>query len=274
MRWISLSTLLVMVLAVSSRAQIQVPVGGGKDFEKKETGSPTVSDEVKAHSDLGDVWSFSASSRVWSEYVGSNGGVFHDKPVLQTNLTAAHKSGFYFDIWTSVGLESARLNDNFGEEVDLTAGWAGTKFGLQWDIGAAYIFAYDLGQTDDDILWSYAEVKKELSLSDNHTISPFLHLDYYAGTKFQFVKPWIEGGLYHIWKLNETVSFDSRFGLLYDTAIFGFDSGFVGKYKGSLNWKLSERVTLELPTIKFSHPFMDDQRENEIVAGAGLQIKF
>ncbi len=244
------------------------PVGGGRDDSKKT--ELNVAKEVET----ADSWSYTVVSRVLSQYLGLNGAVFHKKPVLQTSFTASHANGLYLDLWTSVGLADKRYGNNFGDEIDLTAGWAGSKFDIDWDVGLSYIIAGNMGHSDDDFWWQYIEGKKTFELGESQTLSPFGRVEWFANTELQPIKPYLEAGAYHSWQISESVSLQSRGSMLWDSGVFGFRSGFVARYKGSLDWKICENVTLEAPYVKLSHPFMDDDREDEIAAGVGFRIGF
>ena len=225
-----------------------------------------------------DDWSTTLKSRVYSRYLGSNGAIFHRDPVFQADITMAHDDGLYFNLWGSMGLESMEWNDDYGDEVDVTVGWAHEVSGISLDFGISYLELVDLRHSEDDVWWFYAEASKPYELTEEVTLSPFAHLDYYADAEFSYLKPYIEAGAYTSVQLCEDVSFDMRTSLLYDTGIFGFDSGFIGKANAGINWKWSETVTLECLNIKFAHSFIEepseDPRGDEIAFGVGVQVKF
>ena len=76
--------------------------------------------------------SVSFSSKLWPRYLGADGTIYHDEPVLQSDIFISLPKGFYFDIWHSVGLDDTDLSSNFGDEgPNFTLGWSGNWKNLE-----------------------------------------------------------------------------------------------------------------------------------------------
>jgi hypothetical protein len=99
-----------------------------------------------------------------AQYLGVNGSIFLDNPVIQTDL-GLRWDNLYANIWWSVGLDDSDLNSNFGDEVDLTLGWAKTNGRFTWDTGLLYLEVVNLCRLHNDFVSLYANGAYELNKS-------------------------------------------------------------------------------------------------------------
>ncbi len=163
---------------------------------------------------------FSGSVELWSQYEQLTGGIAHDKPVLQGNITIGIKD-FYIDVWGSRA-EGAWMS-SYGDEVDISFGYAPND---NVDIGVSYIVAAD--DAGPDLGWMYAQITTRTFTEGAWSLSAFLRGDYYwplkhdglpSGYNFHF-----GATLSREWEL---WSAESGAVVLYDTGAFGAGEGLV-----------------------------------------------
>lgn len=82
-------------------------------------------------------WSYSGSLGVTSDYRDRGVSLSGEEIALQGQITATHVSGVYGDLSVSQVDEYGAGPDGNGADVELswTAGWAGTRWGLDWNVG-------------------------------------------------------------------------------------------------------------------------------------------
>ena len=218
------------------------------------------------------------SSTVWSKYVIGNGLIARDEPVLQNDLFVSLPYDFFIDVWWSVGLDGTGVNSDFGDEVDYTIGWSGAleEFNLTASFG--YYDLFELG-TDEggDVFFNFLEVSRAFpDVLDGHTLTPYLNATMYFPHKWDVsdgVQPVL--GLRHSWLVTRWLSANSDIGFIYDSGAFDFEPGFLWKYQGTLDWRLNDHLTLNLPQIKARVPLEPlNRREAVAVYGAAIIFNF
>lgn len=130
-------------------------------------------------------WSFSGWAGVTSDYRDRGISLSGEEIALQGEVTATHRSGFYGDLWASQIEEYGVGTDGDGAEVELawTVGWAGSRWGLDWDLGAAFNqypdgdgvsyweFPVQVGRTEGPWTWTvgayYAPAQANLGDEDD-----------------------------------------------------------------------------------------------------------
>jgi len=226
------------------------------------------------------------SSSYLSKYIGENGVVWHNKSVVQTEVSIYSPSGFYVGGWHSTGIDKD-VRGNDGAEIDIYLGWSGT---IEWidthfakdveiDVGITYLDIPTLLNTKGDFLQPYVGVKKTFVLNESHEVAPYL--------RFEFPFPLAEDspsgswgvygylGVEHSWKLHEKVSLEHAIGVTYDGGAFDQEEGFVGLYKAQLKILLAKRLDINLGLLQVTTPIshMKD-RDTEVVYGAGLALRW
>ncbi|MES2436859.1 MAG: hypothetical protein V4519_02515 [Patescibacteria group bacterium] len=257
--------------------------GGGVHEHTDPTVAPKKADEPRKPDEVfkgAPHPSVVLTTRLWSQYYGANGSVYHTDPVLQSDVFVTFPNGVYIDLWHSAGLDDANLNSNFGDEVDYTLGWVGKVRDVNVNVGVSY---FDLAAprllsgTKGDLIYMYGELSLDLDLGNGHTIKPFLKPEAYlsANATNEGFEGQVQVGVNHIWQVNESVSFQHRLAVLADPGFYGFDSGLMLFYSGGVAWKLSDSITLDLPVWKMGTPItsMSDSREFDGAIGVGLTIK-
>lgn len=108
----------------------------------------------------------------WSQYLGNNGGIFHDAPVLQGNITAEFRGGLYVDLWASRA-EGPWLS-TYGDEGNLVVGYSPND---RLDLGVAYVLLSELSPTDAG--WAYVQLTSRPIEQRGWSLSVFTKIDYY-----------------------------------------------------------------------------------------------
>ena len=222
----------------------------------------------------------------WLNQYGSTGGIsFYDKPVLQNSLTVTLPSGFNAQVWHSTGINSDLLN-NPGAEIDFYLGWSGRLYwlensflnSLEWDVYISYQDYPGLfSRMKEDFLGLGFEVKKPFELNEDHVLSPFVAVEYYyplsgnGGEQGAYAS----AGLKHSWKIWKSISLEQSVRGTYDSGVYGMESGLVGAYTASLQWKATDHLNVDLGLVQYTIPISSfHDRSNEIVYGAGIRYDF
>jgi hypothetical protein len=218
-----------------------------------------------------------AKSMLVSKYLAfGSGSVLFDKPAVQTNLFVGFENGWSVDLWNSKSF--TKWNKDFGSEVDYGIAWDG-KIGdqLTANVGVIYfdepkVFTLGAG----DIVYShasltrvYGERKNEIRVTlgfENYVTMP--HSGFQGGNLYSL-------GASRTYSLGEKVSLTNSLTSVYDDGGFGFDSGWLLRGILSLDWKISERMTLALPQVSYYIPLtVHDSRKTDAVFSGGLAYRF
>lgn len=187
--------------------------------------------------------SFTLTTTLFNQYLGANGDIFYDGPVIQPDLFIAFPNGLYADVWVSRA--DGNLGEDFGDELDLTVGWSNERL----DVSAArfWVLGGDVAQL-------------------KAVFAPWL-LDYGANsfildTKIEYYWPTASGGpaegtmlrigLSYSRQLSERWSLSQRGGVFWDSGAFGYERGYLAEWRGgvSFSWK---GMSIG-PVVKFTTP--------------------
>ncbi|MFH0830779.1 MAG: hypothetical protein V1895_01840 [Parcubacteria group bacterium] len=220
---------------------------------------------------------FSFGSSLLSQYLGGNGAVFHDKPVLQSNLTISGSSGFYVDLWWSTGLDDSNFDSNFGDEADVTLAWAGELARIGVDLGVTYITISPIDNLpQDDLVDSFIKMSKGFSVGQN-SLSPYAKLEKYLSQSDALFGggTHLRTGMTHSWQFNKAWNLGQDFYALRDFGAFGNDPGWLGSYSLALNWQARKNLSVTLLRAKASDALsgMSD-RDLELAYGCGVSGSF
>ncbi len=228
--------------------------------------------------------SLTISSKVYSKYLGSTtGSICHEDPVLQTDLFFTLPHGLYFDIWHSSGLDGTGLSSDGGDEIDFTVGWTGEIEKLQnikLDLGISYFDCYDLFKMPSgDFILPYLNVSKEFPVLKDHCLEPFVFFQFpYSAKGNEYGNGFIvRSGMFHHWNITDSLAICQRVNLTFDDGAWGNDSGLLGEYRFDASWKITDRITLDVISVKVARPFSnfsDGRDGTEAVYGAGIKICF
>lgn len=211
------------------------------------------------------------TSKVKDAYLGVNGGVFYDKPVVQSDLYLGLSNGVYADVWVSSGFNGDR---DFDKEIDLTVGVNGSAAGIDYTIEASYFVLIV-----PDVFNIVVEGRKFLTIGHGVPIVPFLRLEGYApfvddgprrgmmaiiGARCPVqITPWLSGSL--------------KAQIRKDTGCFGNDPAVLAQ--GSLDFeaRVSDDLNL-LVGVTFSDPLTDvsaaDGRTSSTALTGGFSYSF
>lgn len=162
----------------------------------------------------------SGGLEAWSQYFGSNGAIYHDRPVLHGNVTFSFRGGCYVDVWGS------RTNGSWcatwGDEADFTVG-CGNDF---VDAGISYLLlSYE---SPSDVGWAYLNFTTPAYTEGGWSIAGFLKVDYFV--PFETAEDY-EGYNFHLGgrlsQEGDTWSASQELGVLYDTGAWAAGDGFV-----------------------------------------------
>lgn len=219
------------------------------------------------------------SVTVMDKYVVNKGITLHDGPVLQIDAFFGLRLGFYFDLWASKSLDRLSINDSFGNEIDLTLGWAGNVRGFGVDAGIAYFDLIELFSLNGgDVVQPFIELNKTFIPADAHTLTPYVRVEIMLPVGWEgnpSSGAHIFAGVKHNWKVLDRLALNQKAAVMYDTGTFaGFSSGILGSYDLGLSVALTESVSVG-PTFKVVFPVsdLDDGRKTEYAFG-GVVYKF
>lgn len=204
----------------------------------------------------------------WSQYLGSTGGIFHDAPVMQGELTLTSSNGLYTGVWASYADEGSWLS-TYGGEGNLFAGYSPND---HLDLGVAYVLLSELSPTDAG--WAYVQLTSRPIEEGSWSLSIFTKVDYYWPLK---TADDVEGYNFHLgatltqgwgkWSSSQGAE------VLYDTGAWGAGEGLV--------WIVSAEVAYEIGKaslglgVKYARgitvPEWDD-RTGEFVLGTFLRF--
>jgi len=221
---------------------------------------------------------FMLSTEISSQYMGDNGAVFHNQPVLQTELSIAFPKfeGGYFKLRQSMGLDGTGLSSDYGDELDYTLGWTGKKRGIDLDVGVAYLDLWDLLKgPKGDMLLVYLELSKELKFQIPLTVYVKIE-DFLSPTgdrSWQGV--WYRVGInQYVNIIDDSVFFEHDLYLLADDGAFEAESGIVCGYQSRLGWNISNDLTVDI-SAKMVFPLSSfDDRKFEVVPALGATYRF
>lgn len=189
-----------------------------------------------------------AYSAMLSAYPVPNLGVMaYDGAVIQSGVTMTFPNGVWFDLWNSTPLPRDGRWDlnNYGEEIDITAGYGGRMGTFDAAISFAYFASQPLGKAADDIV----EVSPRLSLPitiGRATLQPYVQPQYWLGVGHAD-RLFLRSGTSLTAFLSPALSLSADASLVH-----GFRSGrTVLRAEASLNCNLGDRSTLS-PVVKIS----------------------
>ncbi len=225
-------------------------------------------------------WSQTLTIQVKDKYLLGKDIVAYNKPVVQTDLFIPLIKGFYLDLWWSSGFNK-NLNGGFDDEIDYTVGWSGEVKNLNLDLGVAYYNLFNLGRVAGDILQPYFEFGKSFRIKEQHLLTPYFRTEIYFPVEWKGVDAkrgaLIFGGVKYEWQALEYLTVSQKLAMVYDTGTFiASDRGFLGDYNLALSWKVTEKMSIDLPTFRAIVPLsnLNDGRETKTVFGTGITFKF
>ncbi len=220
------------------------------------------------------------TSKVLSRYVLVNGADVYRKPVVQSELLLLLPKGFYADLFWSTGMNT-QFSHDLDDEVDWTVGWSGNVGkGVVLDFGVTYFDLRSLWSTKGpvgDFIQPFAQAEKTFSLSESQSLTPYLRLEVLFPTHADIrTGSYVHLGVRHVWTVSDVLALNQKLFLVGDSGAAGFDAVVIGHYQAGLDWRMAKKLTLTLPTLKFSSPLshVSDGRQGEFVYGLGMSLAF
>jgi hypothetical protein len=242
-------------------------------------GATTLKAQTKKHEEDGQSGNghtlvISGNSHLLTKYLGLDGAIFYDAPVLQSSLSIAHRSGAYANFWKSVALTDYRANPNFGREEDYTLGYSRKAGRGTLDASATYFNVTPLGKVrEGDLLQTSVMALNYL---------PFKIPNYLW---FRHIMPLKDGVPVGGWFVHLGATKESKLArkarltmgaeAVFDSGAFGFKRA--GLVRGNVALKVPfKNLVFDLPVFRWSTPFTNsrDGRKFEQVLGVGLSFSF
>ena len=197
-------------------------------------------------------------------YMGAQGGEFHPDPVLQTDVFVALPRGFFVDIWSSTGFDTEK---NFGKELDLVVGRAGTfrKIAYSTDFEYFFVQGIDVVNVNGEISFQFLFVKLE-AYSPTQKGGPGKGMISSAGMRL-LGKP--------LFERISRIKLDVGQWVKHDSGSFGFDRAWL--YQGNLAGNVSINSHTNVSAgFRWSIPLNkpNDQREGKMVWEFGISQRF
>jgi hypothetical protein len=213
-----------------------------------------------------------------SQYLGTDVGTpFYNKPVQQGNITFAHSSGLFLDIWTSVGFDN-EWNENFAYEIDYTLGYSRKVGNLDVTLSAAYYDCFGLGEgpVNDVVMFSIDVAWPTIQVNDRLSLTPSIGYGYY----------WIpssetdsEGGNVANIGLDCSYQLSSKWsvafspGILWHDGPFALNPGTILKLGFGLDYKINDTFTLNLIEVTGYVPLIGGDKA-DVAYGIGFSYSF
>jgi hypothetical protein len=196
-----------------------------------------------------------------------NSGLFHDKPVIQGDITATFENGLYASIWFSTSPESSWGND-LGDEIDPSFGWSG-EIGNGFRIDAALIYFYEPEESFPDIWYPKLVISHEfLGWDVGLKIGVYLPIDGSEGG-------WLIGPTASkTFEITDKWSIPVCLKLIYDDGGFGNDNGVIPSISTGLNYSINESLGLHLSVAGCTPLGTDDTRKSRVVLSLGTSWDF
>ncbi len=211
--------------------------------------------------------SVSFKSNILSQYVDTDGQVYYNKPVVQSEITIPLSHGFYIDVWHSAGI-NMRTGD--GNELVTSIGWS--KEGkVSVDMGVSYYdFPTFFHGPKNDLYVAYGKVSKIFRYNYG-SLEPALELTHYKSGKGS------DGGgsrakisVEYSRKLYSDLTYIAS--IVHDNGTFDSASAWVTSHELSFGWKIG-KVTIKLPSIAAYVPLSTHSgRKISMVCGFGISF--
>lgn len=202
---------------------------------------------------------FTLSTWAKSQYLGANGAIFEDRPVVQTELSVSREN-CWASIWVSTSGDAWKVRA--GDEVDYNASCSWKVSDTTVSLLVAY---YDLaapgGASDVTLSLEHSSYYGKFSSYAIHGELPF------PGGQIVYVGRRFDLGTLHNLDLSVTTE------VAYDLGSFGFEEGLFGKLSFSGSSSLNEAAKLSLG-VDFSDGITVSDRHGEIAVRVGVSRSF
>lgn len=230
---------LVLIIAVFCAAHVYA--GEEKSPLELETSSP---------------WSIILTTNFWSNY-STEGVIYADVAVFQSDLWIQHESGIFFDLWGSTGIfEEAAFDD----EIDVGIGWTGSIGDIDVTVGIWYFWIEDIVPVAGDIVRPSLKLSRTFQFDDNFSVTPFILYNHYHTLGVIDGGNAVSTGVGLGKSLTDSLSGYLNGFIVIDDGYFGSppDNRFVGE--AGINLKLNEKTSIGfgLRAVTGSDVYPDD----------------
>lgn len=222
---------------------------------------------------------FNISTKLQSQYLAGNGAIFHDRPVIQSDLMVSFKNGIYADIWHSSSLEFDNWNRGSDDEIDYMVGWTHVFPKFNVDTGVLYMNFVDLNYDKGDGILPYLELNR--TPKRKQSWSPYVKFQPAFPVKGRLPQKgyYLAGGLSSVQQQRKSgPEIRQKLSVIYDSGTFGWEENTIGEYKFELSYKFGKRTRVVFPSatayIPLSKPSGSDGRKTCVSVGTGLTVAF
>lgn len=211
------------------------------------------------------------TSKVKSSYLGLNGGVFYDEPVVQPDVYIEWPNGVYADLWASTAFNGDRA---FDKEIDLTLGFNGTVSHVDFTVEANYFILIV-----PDIFNVNLEARKAFSMSGGISVIPFLRIEGYVPVVSDGPRRGLMAvaGVRIPIQIVSLVSSSFKAQIRRDTGCFGGDPAVLAQGSLDFDVRMSEVLHL-LVGVMYSDPITSvstaDGRKASVAYSGGFSYSF
>lgn len=228
---------------------------------------------------------FEFNSKWLTKYVSPFDNLVHNKPVVQSEVTAWMKLGsapgkFYADVWHSTSLNGA-MNSDRGDELDYTIGWKGNLWkGISLNLWATYFDFVPIGTIPEnrDQVRFFAEFDRKFEVTQTQSLTPFVRFEVPWGIKDYKDSSGLRvyPGLKYVWEFFPGWSVCQKANLLFDDGAVGLKPGIFGDYRVGLSWQTTKWLAIEPFSFRVVGPFQNsgDDRKTQTIFSAGFSAKF
>jgi len=239
--------------------------------------SPVFAQEKESWTPSG-FFSFSLQEK----YIGFNlPEVFHEEPVLWSELFINLPSGFYVDFWHSIGLDDSDFSSNWGDEFDICTGWKKDFDDFSLDF---YTSLYNVHPIEDwwsgDFIQFTGLISKEIDLdSESHSLTAGVKICWVACLdEFEegavVVNPFIS----HVWDKPfdiECFEFNQKLKTLWNSGFINTESDDLSfMYSANFNWQLKENLTLTAPGVTLLLPLTNAHGYRDFDKSISVTLNF
>jgi hypothetical protein len=221
--------------------------------------------------DAAQSWLLASTDTTTSDYVGSNGRVFHKGPVNQSTLTLTAPNGVYVGSFGSIPYSTTTKCEDYGYEQDFSVGWNGTyrHFALNPDV--TYINLAPLPRMNGDAVGLSMTVARPIK-AHSDTVTPYFWVNRYLPVMGKAP----QSGTFYRLGANHSTQFgkfaaNSGIEMLYDTGAFGNNRMWLAKASATISRDFGKHLQLSLP-VNFYTPatHVTDGRKTQLTVGFGI----
>lgn len=205
----------------------------------------------------------------------TSGTVMRDQPMVTTSFfTPIGSEGYYFGAYWFSGLDDDFDRDAL-DETGLFVGKVGTKENWRYDFGLSYFNLVSMKRLWDigDEVRLHGDLSYQVYKNETFELSPFARLEY------KVVSELPNGTYTHLgtrfnWRISSRTKLKGETALLHNSGVYGSERGWGAYMDASLQWPLSNNLTLELPKVRVTTPITVEDKTSQYSIGLGINWRF